>query len=110
MCMYCACASDAVCCASRTDACVGLPTFLPARLTCHSTDRPASLDVDAVAADVDADVHVELAVPAPAVEPDIEADVLREIASGRDSALHFRVIRMMGRGGFGYVFKVRRAL
>jgi hypothetical protein len=49
-------------------------------------------------------------VPAPAVEPDIEADVLREIASGRDSALHFRVVRMMGRGGFGYVFKVRRAL
>ncbi len=89
----------------------GLPTFLPARLTCHSTDRPASLDVDAVVADVDADVHVELAVPAPpGVEPDIEADVLREIASGRDSALHFRVVRMMGRGAFGYVFKVRRAV
>jgi hypothetical protein len=37
----------------------------------------------------------------------VEADVLRrEIATSHDAALHFRVVRMMARVGFGYEFQV----
>ncbi len=36
----------------------------------------------------------------------VEASVLRDIAAGRDAAMHFRVVSVLGRGGFGSVFKV----
>jgi hypothetical protein len=36
-----------------------------------------------------------------------EADVLAEIIRGRDGATHFRVVRTLGNGSYGYVFKVR---
>jgi hypothetical protein len=35
--------------------------------------------------------------------------LLRDIAADRDAAMHFRVVSVLGRGGFGSVFKVRRA-
>ncbi len=38
---------------------------------------------------------------------DVEAAVLAEIKGSRSGAEHFRVISLLGRGEFGYVFKVR---
>jgi hypothetical protein len=39
-----------------------------------------------------------------------EASVLRDVSADRDAALHFRVVSVLGRGGFGSVFKVRCAV
>ncbi len=39
-----------------------------------------------------------------------EVSVLRDIAADRDAAMHFRVVSVLGRGGFGSVFKVWRAV
>jgi hypothetical protein len=39
----------------------------------------------------------------------MEAALLREISQGRDSAAHFRVVGLLGRGAFGCVLKVRHA-
>ncbi len=72
-----------------------------------------SADVAAdVARDVDADGHAPARDADAIVDGDmdvaaVEADVLRrEIATSHDAALHFRVVRMMARVGFGYEFQV----
>jgi hypothetical protein len=38
-----------------------------------------------------------------------EASLFRDLSAGRDAAMHFRVISVLGRGGFGIVFKVWHA-
>jgi hypothetical protein len=41
---------------------------------------------------------------------DVEAAVLAEIVASRSAAEHFRVLSLLGKGAFGYVFKVRSSV